>query len=167
MSGHIRGFPTRLTCGRPGRSCGCCSERLASKCEHIAGVRAGLLFTGSVARLDSHQSSLRLIALRRRRRPPVFRNGSHARFLRGWRRFSWIRLLPAFRHTGHARFSWGWHCFIRNRRNHREGVTGGAGNLPPGVLWITFQALPAMGTVEFKLAHKAFLAGGTNDRRKR
>ena len=113
-------------------------------------------------------SSLRLFALRRRRRrPPAFGHVSHAGFLRGWRRFSRIRLLPAFRHKGHARFWRGWRCFSWNRRNHREGMAGGAGNLPPGELRITFQALPAMGTVEFELAHKGFIAGGTHRRRKR
>ena len=72
------------------------------------------------------------------------------------------RLLPAFGHKGHARFLRGWHLGSWDRRNHRQGVAGGAGNLPPGVLRIAFQALPAMGTVEFKVAHKAFIAGGSS-----
>ena len=113
-------------------------------------------------------SSLRIFAFHwRRRGPPAFRHTSHAGFLRGWRRSSWIRLLPAFRHKGHARFLRGWRCFSRHRRNHREGVAGGAGNLPPGELRITLQVLPAMGTVEFKVAHKAFIADVRHHRRKR
>lgn len=112
--------------------------------------------------------SIRLFALRLRRRgPPAFWHGSHAGFLRGWRRCFRIRLPPVFRHKGHAGFLRGWRCFSWRRRNHREGVAGGAGNLPPGVLRITFQALAAMGTVEFKGAHKAFIAAGAHPRRKR
>ena len=132
-----------------------------SKCP---GVFSAKLRTDRLQRL----SSLRLFALRRRRRgPPAFRHGSHAGFLRGWRRSFRIRLLPAFRHKGHARFLRGWHCFAWNRRDHCGGVAGRAKNLPPGELRITFQALPAMGTVEFELAHKGFIAGGTHHWRKR
>jgi len=78
-------------------------------------------------------SNLRLWRPRRRRSPPIFRHEGHACALRSWRRFSW------------------------NRWNHGEGLTRGTGNLPPGMLFITFQALPAMRTVKFKLAHAVFI----------